>query len=106
MFSSDIFLFPSLFEGLGIALVEAEASGLESVLSSHLPKEVDLIPLLMHRVSLKDDVSQWVEEMEKALREKIERDKCYTIVKDKGYDIKSTAERMENFYLSMSKESE
>ncbi len=104
--SSDIFLFPSLFEGLGIALVEAEASGLVSVLSSHLPKEVDLIPPLMHRVSLKDDDSKWVEEMEKALSEKIERDRCYTTIKDKGYDIKSTAEKMENFYLSISKETE
>ena len=35
----DVFAFPSLYEGLGIVLVEAQASGLPCVISEHIPKE-------------------------------------------------------------------
>ena len=36
------FLFPSLFEGLGIVLVEAQAAGLECFASSEVPALADL----------------------------------------------------------------
>src|SRR5690606_4659996 len=37
----DIFLFPSLFEGLPVVLVEAQAAGLKSIVSNTITKEVD-----------------------------------------------------------------
>lgn len=35
----DVYLFPSLFEGLGLALVEAQANGLNCIASTSVPKE-------------------------------------------------------------------
>lgn len=35
----DVFIFPSLYEGLGIVLIEAQAAGLRCVVSKHIPHE-------------------------------------------------------------------
>ena len=37
----DLFIFPSLFEGLGISLIEAQATGLYSLASTAVPEDVD-----------------------------------------------------------------
>ncbi len=55
----DVQLFPSLFEGLGLVLVEAQASGLVSVLSDVIPEEADVVPSLMRRVSLDAPAGEW-----------------------------------------------
>lgn len=38
----DYFIFPSIFEGLGIAVIEAQAAGLTCLISSSIPKEIEL----------------------------------------------------------------
>ena len=40
----DVFLFPSLFEGLPVSLVEAQASGIQCVISDRIPEEAILVP--------------------------------------------------------------
>ncbi len=99
--ASDIFLFPSLFEGLGIALIEAEAEGLVSILSSHIPEEVDLEKDLIYRVALSSSDSVWVEKMKEALKTKIKREERYLSVKKKGYDIEESAKKLEKFYSTI-----
>ena len=42
----DVFAFPSLWEGLGIVLLEAQYNGLPCVVSDAVPKEVVVSPLL------------------------------------------------------------
>lgn len=49
----DLFLFPSLYEGLGIVLIEAQASGLKCFASDTIPKNVkisDNLILLVFRL--------------------------------------------------------
>ena len=100
--ASDLFLFPSLFEGFGIVLIEAEAEGLPCVFSSNLPGDVDLIPDLMTRVNLSSSDEEWVKAVEKTMNgKKRARNKDWITVKEKGYDIRETAEYMEKFYLSL-----
>lgn len=57
----DRFLFPSLYEGLGLALIEAQAAGLPAIISDTIPAEATVIPQLVRRVSLREPASVWAE---------------------------------------------
>lgn len=60
--SFDVFIFPSLYEGLGIAVIEAQASGLKCVVSDNVPKAVDLTGNVKF-LSLNDDMEKWYYEL-------------------------------------------
>jgi len=55
----DVFAFPSLFEGLGLAVVEAQAAGLPCVCSDVIPEEADVVRELVSRLSLSQSPSAW-----------------------------------------------
>lgn len=98
--SFDCFLFPSLYEGLGIVLVEAQANGLPCVISSTIPREVDLIPSLVERVNLNESNKIWVEAM-KRMKPMDNRQEAPKLIKEAGYCINDIAKEMENFYLAI-----
>ena len=60
---TDLFLFPSLFEGLGLAVVEAQAAGLPCLVSDTIPQEADLVAPLVQRLSLSLPPSEWAERL-------------------------------------------
>ena len=55
----DVFAFPSLFEGLGLALVEAQAAGRPCVVADRIPALADVVPPLVTRLSLAQPVECW-----------------------------------------------
>jgi glycosyltransferase involved in cell wall biosynthesis len=59
--AADVFLFPSRFEGFGLALVEAQAAGVPCVCSDCLPPEADVVAPLVRRLSLSQPASAWAE---------------------------------------------
>lgn len=58
----DAFILPSLYEGLGIVFVEAQACGVPVYASDVVPKDVQLTKL-MHYISLKKSASEWADEI-------------------------------------------
>lgn len=54
----DVFVFPSLFEGLGIVAIEAQAAGVPIVCSEGLPPETDITPIYQ-KLLLSDGAEKW-----------------------------------------------
>jgi glycosyltransferase involved in cell wall biosynthesis len=96
----DLFVFPSLFEGLGIVLVEAQAAGIPCVASDVVPNEADIGLGLVKFVSLEDTVEHWGEFMLDALKVSVpcwaERKKALQAA---GYDVQSAADRLQDIYV-------
>ena len=93
----DVFVFPSLFEGLPVTLVEAQASGLPCVISDKVPQESILTKKLVTVKRLEDSPKEWAEHIISRLSE-VRNDHSEEI-KEKGYDVKQTAKWLEEFYL-------
>lgn len=94
----DVFCFPSLFEGLGIALVEAQCCGLQCVASDTVPKEADVTGTVKF-IPLGDGADKWAE-LILSCKNKPRLDNVQKI-RDAGYDIAQSAQKLEQFYLSL-----
>mgnify|MGYP001654280906 CR=1 FL=1 len=90
----DVFVFPSVFEGLGIALLEAQATGLTCIASKDvIPVEVKVTPQLQF-VSLKESAEVWADRILNAeYCEK--RDTLFQLAMKAGYDINTEVGRLE-----------
>lgn len=95
----DIFVFPSIYEGFGMAVIEAQAAGLNCFVSSNLPKEVFLTDLI-HSISINESAEHWANIIINKTN-KLERKDVSAILKDAGYDIVTYASRLQNFYLEI-----
>jgi len=95
----DVFVFPSLYEGLGMALIEAQAAGLPCVVADTIPREA-FITNLIKRVPLESKLSVWADQiLECAVNTK--RIDTYEEIVRSNYDIKSVAKWLEDFYLKL-----
>jgi len=91
----DVFCFPSLYEGFGIAMLEAEASGLHVVKSTQVPNDAVVVPDLVTSLPLNAPMSQWKEE----LTQSHPRRDTYADICLAGFDIAENAQWLQQFYL-------
>ena len=96
----DAFLFPSLYEGLPIAAVEAQANGLPVLCSDTIPKEA-IITSNTKQMSLEAGVLQWANSI---LNTDLTRVNATAELKKAGYDIRSEALKLQNLYLRLASE--
>lgn len=90
--SMDVFLMPSLYEGLPISAVEAQAASLKIVLSTEVSKET-VLSENVHFVSLEETPEKW---SEKVLEEPFENNPNEDLFL---YDMRKTAIQLEKTYL-------
>lgn len=99
MNAMDVFLFPSLFEGLGIVLIEAQENGLKCIYSDQVPTEADVSCMNNSRISLNADKVFWAQEICKA----DSRVDNYLSIRAAGYEINHAARSLERLYISLVK---
>lgn len=95
----DVFVFPSLYEGLPLTLIEAQTVGIGCAISDTITKDVDLGLGNLEFISL-DNINEWVEKIITLEKKRvINKEKCRKTVENNGYDIKKVAKYLEEFYI-------
>lgn len=97
----DVFVFPSLYEGLPVTLIEAQAAGLPCLISNQVPLECKMTDLV-HVKKLSDDASIWADKILDLSKK--ERKNTMSYIKECGYDIHVNAQRLQSYYLRVSRE--
>jgi glycosyltransferase involved in cell wall biosynthesis len=100
MSAMDVFLFPSLIEGFGLVLVEAQALGLPCVLGQHLPGDVDVDTELLHRVPLDAGASAWADAAERAAGAPRRDDRAHAVVAASRFNIDCSVELLLTRYYN------
>ena len=99
----DVFVFPSLYEGLPVTLIEAQSAGLQCIISDQVPLECKMTDLI-HVKSFQERESRWADEILKHAEYK-RVDTTMQIIRN-GYDIRKNAEKLQKDYLKLYRETE
>lgn len=97
----DVFVFPSIYEGLPVTIIEAQAAGLSCLISDKVPiecKKTDLVT----QIDLDKPAEHWAENAIQV--SETERKDMYEEIEKSGYDIEKNAEELVDFYLKMGRD--
>ena len=94
----DIIVFPSVFEGVPVSLVEAQTAGLPCCVSNGVPRDAAITDLVQFRPleDTPEQWAQWVLECASYPRRNMTEAMCQV-----GYDISTTSQWLQNFYLEV-----
>lgn len=101
--ASDVLLFPSLYEGLSVVLVEAQATGIFCVTTNTLAKETVINKVNVALLSLKQSAEEWADTV---LNRKLDinREDASIILRQAGWDAADNAKWLQNYYIDSIKD--
>ena len=91
----DAMILPSLYEGLPLVLIEAQASGLPIIASDTIDRSVDITNTIRF-VSLNDSIKKWCDTMEECVGKRYADN--YEIVVRSDYSMPSEVKKLEKIY--------
>ncbi len=97
----DVFVFTSMFEGLGMVLIESQAAGLECISSDVVPIETKVSDYIRY-MSLDASAAKWAEATLAipAYDRVAHASSAAETIRQHGYDIRYEAEKLESIYKS------
>lgn len=99
MRKSAAFLLPSLYEGMPLVLIEAQASGLPCVTADTYSREVDFGINSVNWLNLEDGISVWTDAVEKAVQQgRAEKASVVQAVERGGFDSRVFAKKICELY--------
>lgn len=97
----DVICMPSIYEGLSVSMVEAQAAGLRIITSDQVPREAEVIPGAIRFLPLTASLKTWAH----AVLEPYERRNTQDSIRAAGFDVKENARWLQNYYLENSNQS-
>jgi glycosyltransferase involved in cell wall biosynthesis len=94
----DVFLFPSLWEGLPLTVLEAQAAGLPCVISDVISDETDVVPGLTKRLPLAAGVVSWAREVLESKRSP--NGGALSIVENSSFNISHSVKELYELYCA------
>lgn len=95
----DVFCLPSLYEGLPVVGVEAQASGLLCILSNAMTKETKVFDITKF-ISLNNTPKDWADSILDDVK-KYKRIDTSKEMTSKNFNIKEEAKKLEKYYLNL-----
>lgn len=99
MMASDVFVMPSRYEGLPVTLVEAQATGLRSIVSDTVTQEIGITGIVQFLPIT--DAGVWAEYIIKNCNKIKNREEYAHMVTKAGYSAETSAKKIESIYLGM-----
>ena len=101
MQAMDVFVFPSLYEGLPVTMVEAQSAGLPCLISDKIPPECIITKGLVDILPLSAGTETWSEKLLE--KRDTPRTDCRAEIAAHGFDITAEAVKLQEFYLEAAK---
>jgi glycosyltransferase involved in cell wall biosynthesis len=98
----DAFVFPSLYEGLGLAGIEAQAAGLPLIVSDVVPEEIGVVNSLVRRLPLSQPASAWADAVLATQKNAppITQQDALQLVENSRFDIVRSVQELEGIYAA------
>jgi glycosyltransferase involved in cell wall biosynthesis len=101
MRASDLLIYPSLYEGLPVTLVESQAMGLESLIADNITHEVEVVQGMVHRLPLDVGPEIWSEQAVRLLTSgSLDAEVCLRKVEESPFNIRNSAKDLMRLYTS------
>jgi glycosyltransferase involved in cell wall biosynthesis len=98
LMASDTLLFPSLYEGLSVVLVEAQASGIRCVMTNTLAKETIINKNRVELLSLNQSAEEWANAVLNR-QSNYDRSSAVYVLREAGWDVRDNANWLQKYYL-------
>ncbi|MBS7146771.1 MAG: glycosyltransferase family 1 protein [Intestinibacter bartlettii] len=96
----DVFVFPSVYEGLPVTVIEAQAAGLPCLISDTITDEV-CITSLVQKLSINESVEEWYKKIVLLYQNGSKHEEIFKNIGIQGYDINTSVSNLEKFYLDI-----